>query len=514
MKEILLLIRSITLIYRDSQLPIRNSTNAGLVKEVVETVKLPEGALSSSDDTRDMIMGLRSIALTMAASPDTTVYSDADILQKVRLLTRYDESLHEALKDGIAGDLPEESSRVLTANIRRELTEHLRETQAIEIIRSQSKLATYKRDEIGNLPDFIANFRASLEQFEVSHKEKDPAITGEAFMNDVEKVEAVFAQAKELNNDAGIMRTGWQAINRMLQGGFRRGEEWVIGALQHNFKTGFSMSVFKQIALYNTPYMLDKKKKPILVRISLEDPLSLNFPFMYRNIKENQTYEFADALNTAPAEMAKFIHRELTATGYEVLMIHVNPTQWGYRDLINYTNSLENDGYEIHLLMIDYLNMLSKKGLDNSGPTGSNIRELFRVVANHYRPRKTTVITPHQLSTEAKMLIRQGADENFVKDVANKGYYDSCKTLDQEVDGELYIHKVIVEGRSFLCVQRGKHRVVMQTKLEYLYTVLPFEDIGDIRDDINSADTSRKRPNGPKEGEDPSTVGFWNFDGS
>lgn len=514
MKEILLLIRSITLIYRDSQLPTRNSTIGGLVKEVVETVKLPEGALSSSDDTREMIMGLRSIALAMANSPDTTVYSDADILQKVRLLTRYDDSLHDALKDGIAGDIPEEANRVLTTNIRRELTEHLREVQAIEIIKAQSKLATFKRDEIGNLADFIANFRASLEQFEVSHKEKDPAITGEAFMSDVDKVESVFALAKELNNDAGLMRTGWQALNRMLQGGFRRGEEWVIGALQHNFKTGFSMSVFKHIAMYNTPYMINPKKKPLLLRISLEDPLSLNFPFMYRNIKENQTYEFADTLNTPPKDMASFIHKELTVNGYEVLMIHVNPTQWGYRDLLNYTNSLENDGYEIHLVMIDYLNMLSKKGLDNTGPNGSNIRELFRVVANHYRPRKTTVITPHQLSTEAKMLIRQGADENFVKDVANRGYYDSCKTLDQEVDGELYIHKVIVEGRSFLTVQRGKHRLVVQTKLEYLYTVLTFEDIGDIRDDLHGADSSRKRPNGPKDGEDPSAVGFWNFDGS
>lgn len=514
MKEILLLIRAITLIYRDSQLPTQNSTISGLVKEVVETVKLPEGALSSSDDTRDMIMGLRDIAITMANAPIDTVYSDVDILQKVKLLTRYDDGLHDALKEGIAGVIPEESNRVLTTNIRRELTEHLREVQVIEIIKAQSRLATFKRDEIGNLADFIANFVAQLQPFEVSHKEKDPAITGEAFLSDVEKVESVFALAKELNNDAGIMRTGWQAINRMLQGGFRRGEEWVIGALQHNFKTGFTMSLFKHLAMYNTPYMIDKKKKPLLIRISLEDPLSLNFPFMYRNIKENQTYEFADSLNAKPSEMASFIHKELTVNGYEILMIHVNPTQWGYRDLLNYTNSLENDGYEIHALMIDYLNMMSKKGLDNSGPTGSNIRELYRVVANHYRPRKTTVISPHQLSTEAKMLIRQGADENFVKDVANKGYYDSCKTLDQEVDGELYIHKVIIEGRSYLCVQRGKHRLVIQTKLEYLYTVLTFEDIGDIRDDIHGADSSRKRPAGPKTGEDPGAVGFWNFDGA
>lgn len=46
----------------------------------------------------------------------------------------------------------------------------------------------------------------------------------------------------------------------MLQGGFRRGEFWLIPALQHKFKTGFSLSIFSQIALYNKPYLFDKNK--------------------------------------------------------------------------------------------------------------------------------------------------------------------------------------------------------------------------------------------------------------
>lgn len=107
------------------------------------------------------------------------------------------------------------------------------------------------------------------------------------------------------------------------------------------------------------------------------------------------------------------------------------------------------------------------------------------------------------------MLIRQGNEESFVRDIANKGYYDSCKTIDQEVDLELYIHIVKADGKSWLTVQRGKHRLIQQTKEEYKYTVLPFEDIGDIRDDVNGADTSRKKPAGPQEGQAP---GFWDFD--
>jgi hypothetical protein len=509
MKEILLLIRAITLLFRESQLDIGATSSPEIVKEVAETVKPPEMAVGSSDNDRDMVMGLRAMCVGMATNPEGTDYVAEDLLQKVRMLTRHDESLYDSLKEGISGDMSEEHLRTLTASIRGELNTYLREVQALNIIKEHSRKASFDRESIGSMSEFIQNYRAALEPFESNVKEKDPAIVGEIKLSETDRVEDIYRQAKELNNEAGIMKTGWQAINRMLQGGFRRGEEVVIGALQHNFKTGFTLSLFKQIALYNTPYMIDPKKKPLLLRISFEDPLSLNFPFLYRNIKENETLQYADVTQTAETEMAAYIHDKLTINGYEVMLVHVNPSLWGYRDVQNYAMSLEAQGYEIHLLMLDYLNMLDKRGLDNGGPTGSNIRDLFRRMRNFCAPRKITLITPHQLSTEAKMLIRQGNEESFVKDIANKGYYDSCKTIDQEVDLELYIHKVIADGKSWLCIQRGKHRLIQQTKEEYKYTVLPFYDIGDIRDDINAKDESRKKPGGAAPGEDQP---FWDFD--
>jgi hypothetical protein len=509
MNDILLLIRAITLLFRESQLDIGATSSPEIVKEVAETVKPPDMAVGSSDNDRDMIMGLRSMAVHMATNTEGTKYVVDDLLQKVRMLTRHDESLYDSLKEGISGDMNEENLRIITGNIRQELNSYLREVRALSIIRDHSRKASFNRDEIGNLPEFIASFRAALEQYETNVKEKDPAIVGEVKLSDSDHVEEVFRQAKELNDENGIMKTGWQGVNRMLQGGLRRGEEVVIGALQHNFKTGFSLSLFKHIALYNTPYMIDKKKKPLLLRITFEDPLSLNFPFLYRNIKENETFQAVNIGNTPVEEMAAFIQEKLTINGYEIMLVHVNPSLWGYRDVQNYVLGLEAEGYEIHVLMLDYLNMLSKTGLDNTGPSGSNIRELFRRMRNFCAPRKITLVTPHQLSTEAKMLIRQGNEESFVRDIANKGYYDSCKTIDQEVDLEIYIHIVKSDNRSWLTIQRGKHRLIQQTKEEYKYCVLPFSDIGDIRDDINSQDSSRKKPAGPAEGDRPA---FWDFD--
>lgn len=109
--------------------------------------------------------------------------------------------------------------------------------------------------------------------------------------------------------------------------------------------------------------------------------------------------------------------------------------------------------------------------------------------------RKILFITPHQLSTEAKMLKRQGV-ENFVQEIANKGYYDSCKTIDQEVDLEVYIDIVKINGRSYLTIQRGKHRKVGITPEADLFTVYRFEDVASIPDDIDGRDMSRKHAGG------------------
>lgn len=506
----LLLVRAITLLYRESQLEGAATTSSPeIVKDVVNSVLTPDADTGVENSERNIIIGLKTLANMMATNPPGTKYVSSDIFQKVRVFCEDNDAVYQALRDGLEGEMSDADLRVITTSIRQELNAFIREQEALKIIREFSRKAAYDREEITDINSFIAEFRSKLEMYESSQVEKDPAIVGEVNLTDIDHVAQIFRQAQELNDERGIMRTGWQGINRMLQGGLRRGEEVVIGALQHNFKTGFTLSLFKHIAMYNTPYMLDEKKKPLLIRISLEDPLSLNFPFLYRNIKENQTLEQADVSKEDPEAMARFVVENLQINGYEICMLHVNPSQWGYRDLQNFVLSKEAEGYEIHLLMVDYLNMLDKRGLDNSGPTGSNIRDLFRRMRNFCAPRKITLVTPHQLSTEAKMLIRQGAEETFVKEIANKGYYDSCKTIDQEVDLELYIHKVIADGKSWLCVQRGKHRLIKQTPEEYKYIVLPFYDIGDLREDINGPDMSRKKPAGAAQGE---AKPFWDFD--
>lgn len=97
--------------------------------------------------------------------------------------------------------------------------------------------------------------------------------------------------------------------------------------------------------------------------------------------------------------------------------------------------------------------------------------------------RGITTITPHQLSSDALQLTRENV-EDFVKTVANRGYYDGCRRLGQEPDLEFTAHIVKFKQQSFLTINRGKHRNTV-TSQDDQYLILPFSPIGTIPWDID-----------------------------
>lgn len=507
----LLLVTAVTLLFRESQLPNVTDNSAALVKLITDGIVLPEVSVGLVNTERDLLVGLKEICLDMCRHEPGHQYASIELLQKIRHATRDEESLYTSFAEGISTELQENELKKFCISLRYNLTNYINEEKIRKIIYEASRKLRFEGDKIDDMQSFIAGVQAELEPYQNVTKINDPAIVSSVDLNDPESVQSVLEQARELNNEEGMMRLGWQGVNRMMQGGIRRGEFIVVGALQHNFKTGFSLSVFKHIALHNKPYMINPAKKPLLLRISFEDPLSLNLPFLYRNIFENKTGQLADLTGLSIPELQEYITNELTINGYHIKLLHVNPSMWTYRDICNKILEYEADGYEIHMCMLDYLAMVPTTGCTEGGPIGSAMRDMYRRMRNFFSAKKIACMTPHQLSTEAKMLIRNGMDEQFVKEIANKGYYDGCRTIDQEVDMELYIHIVKVDGKSYLTIQRGKHRVVKQTPEVDKFCILPFHDVGDVRDDIYGVDTSTKRPGATRMSDGSEKNAFWDF---
>lgn len=481
----LLLTKGITLLFRESQLSDNPDSSRDLVRTVVEAVKLPEVGVGLNTE-REVLHGLKNTLMEMCDNSPDTEYDVPTLLQQLKVNCGEDETLYDTLEEAIQAKMEEPGLKRSVLSLRRGINKHFREQQIEGVLNKAAYLFSRKRDTIKDINQFIVETIGQLEPLQIDTETKDPAVMGEIDLGDDGSVQSVFKEIRKSDNGESILKTGWRDLNDMLQGGFRRGEFWITPGLQHKYKTGTNLSLFKQVAVYNTPYLFDKTKKPLLLRISFEDDLPLNLQFLYQALKQDEGILDVDFKETSEEEMARYIQQRLQVNGFRIKMMRVDPTQWTYRNICNKIIDLESQGYEIAALFIDYLGMLPTTGCNVTGPMGTDMRDLFRRIRNFCGPKKITVITPHQLSTEAKGLIRGGIPEDqFPKEIAEKGYYSGSKQLDQEVDGELYVHLFKHNKDTYLAMQRGKHRLPTIVPDSYKYFLLKFPKGRPVPDDIN-----------------------------
>lgn len=503
MNDLLLLAKSITLMYRESLLDMNEDSTGDLVRKVIESIKTPEVSIGITKDL-EIINALKATALEMVNNDKGHKYQKDILLQQLKLNCGQDEATYESLESGIEPEMSEEDTKLTVINIRTTIGGHFKNSKIEEILSKRFSEFKFKRSGIKNVGKWIGTMLAELETFQVSGQDKDPAIIEEIDISDKDSVNRVYASIKEENEGGGGFITGFQGINRMIGGKFRLGEQWGLYGLQHNYKTGFSLTIFKQICMYNTPVLKDPKKKPLLLRISFEDSLVLNFKYLYKNMWENETGLVLSKKDISEMDigvMTEYVTTKLSATGFNVKLLFVNPSDWTYKDICNLVLKYEAEGYEVQMVMVDYLTKISKEGC-TQGATGQDVRNLFERVKAFMASKGILFITPHQLSTEAKGLMRDGFND-FVKRLPGGGYTADSKQIDQVIDGELFFHIERIKGKNeaYFTVQGGKLRRIDQVDEDEKYRVYKFVRKGVILDDLNKPDSSMLKVGGVPLGE-------------
>jgi hypothetical protein len=245
------------------------------------------------------------------------------------------------------------------------------------------------------------------------------------------------------------------------------------------------------------PILLDDTKKPLLLLISFEDDIRVTLEFIYRYLFVNEYKTAPDMSILTVSEITSYISRKMSVNGFHTKIIRVNPAVWTYKDIFKTIYKLESDGYEIQALLIDYLSKLPTTGCITSGPTGTDVRDLFNRVRNFCTSKKILNITPHQTSTEANNLIRGGMKGyEYIEEIANKNYYSESKQIPQVVDGELYIGKFFANKQWGLYIGKGKHRlpIIVQDEDKKIMLPMPYVMVNGkkepipILEDINNTD--------------------------
>lgn len=485
------LIKLITLLIAENMNESSGTHSAELAKEVIEN-------LPKADNSTDLDWGratyeeLRELAYDLFHRKKEDFPHITELLQQIKMICRDDVHLYDALDTSLS-ELKRESPdgrALISKSLRNTVLFYIKEQKIQTIVKKYSHQIIFNKDGKRTDPiDLCLQMGEDLAPLLRRGDHVDPATMGKIDFNDAEGLTGGFTKAKQAINPEGALKSGWQALGKMLgrTEAFKRGEFVLIGALEHNFKSCFMMCLLCHFILFNKPALRDPTKKPAIMFYSFENELDGNLLFIYQYLYENEFGVQADLSSVTPAEASEYIKNIFLKSGYYVDMRRIDPTEYNCSRLIADMEGKQAEGFEIIAFLCDYLNMIEKTGLATNGPSGDEIRTLFRRVRNYTSPRGITFLTPHQLSPKARELYRSGIPgDDLIRQLTSKGYYDGSSKLGQEPDLELIIHII---DKKILGIGRGKHRYEV-TPEEYRYAFLPFKPIGTLPPDINGEPTN------------------------
>lgn len=468
-----ILLKCVLLLHRENELKRDNpavlDTSADMIKTILNMYKSNKRMilLTETSVTED----LKDLILDMINNPDS--YDSSVLVQQLDSILGNKENERNAIVKQIETEITQQGMKRSIVTLRNYLNNHYKELEFNRLI-SQTMIKIKNNELEGPVQTYASNLISQLESLTLATTSKDPGIVDELDIVD-EDIDRVFKKVKNQADNNGRLKTGWKELNEMLGGGLRAGETALTSAIQHGYKSGFLRSLFAQLCMYNKPVMKDPEKKPLALFISFEDDSDVILGFLHHYLYFAENNKSPDTKNLDGKEAASYVKERLTRNGFNIKIIRVNPSEWTYIHLFNKLLTYEAAGYELQILVIDYLSKLPTTGCNRTGAMGTDIRDLFDRVRNYTSSRGILFVTSQQLNVEVKQLLKNGiSDKNLVKEIAGKGYYEGSKQIDQVVDLEIHHHIAKMGNGYVLTFQRGKRRYPEVIPDSKKYFMLPF----------------------------------------
>lgn len=503
-----LLAKCISLLFREGQSG-ENDLSKQLVLDVITTLKINSNDISGTDST---VNELKNVVLNMISKEHPTPYND--LIQHIRIACSSDVVLFESIQDNISFQLDEDELKRTILSYRFELNKYLKEKKATMLLDKMTFDLKFNRDKIGDLNQYMSSNLNGIIDLVNYSGEEIPGIICEVDLSDIDAVAEQFELIRKENDGSRTIKMPWQAMNRMTRGGLRLGQLTTVGGLAHNNKTGVSLSMFISGCIFNNPKNLqtDQKKKPLMLLISFEDDMLIvlfNLYILLKENLENVKITDEDKQRLSSREAAEYVYKKLSDTGYDIRIIRADSSTWSYAEIQSCVLQFESQGYEIHLTLIDYLNLANKNGLSHSR-ADADIQELFRRTKNFFAAKNIALLTPVQLSPDAMELKRQG-NKMLAMQISDGSYYEGCRGLSREPELELFVDIVKDNGRKYQTFARGKHRGQNDTPEEHKFFILEFQKIGGLRWDVNGTDTSLSKFGSVRNAEGEEEGAFWDI---
>jgi hypothetical protein len=302
----------------------------------------------------------------------------------------------------------------------------------------------------------------------------------------IDSLKSGLKKYKARNTD-GILKTGLQGLNRMFgkSGGIVRGESVMFNALPHMYKSGTLCSIGMWIPMHNTPPESSTNGKPMIYMPTLENEAYQNMIWIFK--QQYITIVGKSPENLSDDEIAEWIYDLFSSKGYTLVVERCLPQEFGYEELVAKVNYYKNMGYDIHAVIIDYMNIMRMGSRDkNASGAGRHlqVRELVSKTCNFMKINGIALISAHPLTRYAQEIA--SAHKNAVRKFSFNHLADSVD-VEREVDVSIYQHLEFNDEQvRFLTWHMTKHRYVDDTPDAHKYCAYPFTPFG-ILSDIGKA---------------------------
>ncbi|ASU03589.1 putative DNA helicase [Erwinia phage vB_EamM_RisingSun] len=459
MSNLLILVKILTAIYQVKR--INDKTLLNELLDLLQTVPISSSEVFIQDKKTEE--DIRATIDWILEQPDDEPIIKSMLMQRVMDFTANAPELKTSIELGLEDVASEE-------RIRQIIYKHIKEIRrnATDSSFSKNFKKTIKEFHFGDVKKFKKEDWIKLSDLiqekinDNFNEDKQTEVVGTVTSDDPKSFESVISQAKSEASLDGILKLGMQGLNKALEpdGGLRRAKFYLFNALTNRGKSFTLGHVLASVGLYNKPLLRDKSKIPTVVLDSAEDSLDLIIVRMFKLFCVAETGELKDFMTCTAEEIINTIVNGFKKNGWCLIINQIEPNKDNFYKFCDRIRKLELKGHEVILLAYDYLAMMELEGM--TGDTkGDKLQMLYRKVRSFTMARGICFVTPHQLSPEAKKILRESDDESevyFGREVAGKSMTETSTKLTNEVDVEITIHVAKTDLKNYWTFSIGKQR--------------------------------------------------------
>jgi galactitol-specific phosphotransferase system IIB component len=478
--EVLRLIKVITLLFLCGYKEGGSHHIKDEVKRILDKIKIDPKFTMGVGSDENIIENLRDSAEWMLYTIDTK-HDVEDVIGRMRINCRDNPEYMAVIEKVLRVEVNPDKLDGRISSIINELRFITKKDNARKALQKANAKISFSGEFLEMQP-FLNEVIAELSDLNTGMSQEEiPGVETIVDFGNIADIAKALDRGITMNDEKGMLNTGYQGLNDAIGGGLIRGWTYNIGAVSFGYKTGHLLDLTLNVPKFTKPWLFDPTKIPAIVRVSVETTTEQDVPVLYQRAHWRETGNYTPLGKIVKDEASEYIREYFDDTGYKVFLIKCNPNVFSVFNLISLLDKIIADGYEIHMCNFDYATKIAKH---TPAPRDDiKLALTYDIMRAYCYPKGIALATGAQLDSQARAIAKENPS-NCTKLFAEGSWYENSKSIYSELDMEILSNVCKhIDGSSYWCVSRGKRRegdFIPMNRRDFYYKF----ELGGIKPDV------------------------------